>query len=254
MGEGANRCRVSSRGVSRPRSLDPTEMISTRTRRRPAAAAGVARPAVDYVFSEPEDTPPAPSVIAPVVVPPRASRSAVSRQIGSAVPMPSDSGLSATARVSASPSTPTSGPLLGSSPVPPAVEDIASSRAELDVLQSVASYSLSDWAGEQRSEPVCDVAVRYLQLDKPSVLPPGFRDHVPLHRRPSLSDICELAVKGRLHVDDDGGILLVRKPTPASSTRPGGCCLWYGLLVVKLTGWLFRVFFPASFLLLVPCV
>lgn len=67
-------------------------------------------------------------------------------------------------------------------------------RAEVDFRQLVASYS-------------------HLQLDQLSALPLGVLDHVPSHRRPSISGIHELAFIGRLHVDDDGVVLLVRKPT-----------------------------------------
>lgn len=48
--ERGGRVRLSSRGSSNPRSLNPTEVISTRARRRTAAAAGVARPAVDWLL------------------------------------------------------------------------------------------------------------------------------------------------------------------------------------------------------------
>ena len=40
----------------------------------------------------------------------------------------------------------------------------------------------------------------------------------PSHKRPSLSDIEELAGKGRLHMSDDGIVLLVRNPTPPLTT------------------------------------
>ena len=45
--------------------------------------------------------------------------------------------------------------------------------------------------------------------------------HIPSHKRPPLSEIRSLADKGRLHRDDDGTLLLVRKSTPASVAGPG---------------------------------
>ena len=40
----------------------------------------------------------------------------------------------------------------------------------------------------------------------------------PSHKRPSLSDILELAGKGRLHTTDDDIVLLVCSPTPPLTT------------------------------------
>lgn len=136
MEDGGDTVRVPSRGVLRPRSLDPAEVISTRTRGRTAAAAGASRPAADYGFSDSEEPP----VTTPVAVALRASRSSDHRPIDSVIPTPSGQVSPATPRVSASTSAPTSEPLprvrastsaptseplLGSSPVPPAVEDVA---------------------------------------------------------------------------------------------------------------------------------
>ena len=49
----------------------------------------------------------------------------------------------------------------------------------------------------------------------------------PSHHRPSLSDIQELAGKGRLHITDDDIALLVRNPPPdaPSSTGRAACLL-----------------------------
>lgn len=76
---------------------------------------------------------------------------------------------------------------------------------------SVERLTHLDWAREQRNEPECAAAIRYLQLEQPSVLPVGFFADVPSARRTLFSEQRELAHKGRLYVDDNG--LPVRKPT-----------------------------------------
>ena len=60
--------------------------------------------------------------------------------------------------------------------------------------------------------------MRYITIGRPSALPPDFSSCYPSHQRPSLSDIEELAGKGRLHMSDDGIVLLVRNPTPPLTT------------------------------------
>ena len=50
------------------------------------------------------------------------------------------------------------------------------------------------------------------------VLPPDSLSCYPSHERPSLSDICELAGRGRLHTTDDDIVLLVRNRTPPLTT------------------------------------
>ena len=204
-------------------TLDPRQVISTRTRRGTAAAAGVPRPAVDY-FPAPDDTPaPAPpsatsvrrsrrTTPTPDPVTPEPLIDAPTIPIGSSEPSP----------------TPPSGPLLGSNPSSdsrPSIDDSALASAELDFRESVERYSHADWAREQRNEPVCDAAIRYLILGEPPVLPPGFLDSYPAAHRPSFSDIRDLAHKGRLHLDDEAVVLLVRKPTkipPVVPSRPSG--------------------------------
>ena len=64
--------------------------------------------------------------------------------------------------------------------------------------------------------------MRYIPIGRPSALPPDFLACYPSHKRPSLSDIQELAGKGRLHSTDDDIILLVRNPTlpPTRSDKP----------------------------------
>ena len=52
----------------------------------------------------------------------------------------------------------------------------------------------------------------------PSALPAAFLSCYPSHKRSSLSDIEELASKGRLHGTNDDIVLLVRNPTPPMTT------------------------------------
>ena len=54
---------------------------------------------------------------------------------------------------------------------------------------------------------------------RPSVLPPDVLACYLSHKRPSLSDIKELAGKSRLHTTDDDIVLLVRNLT-LTPTRP----------------------------------
>ena len=78
---------------------------------------------------------------------------------------------------------------------------------------------------------MCHAAMRYISIGRPLVLPPDFLVCCPTHTRPSLSDIQELAGKGRLHTTDDDIALLVRNPTPpprsakANSVGRAGCLL-----------------------------
>ena len=94
------------------------------------------------------------------------------------------------------------------------------SPAEIEVIESVERYPYTDWAREQRAEPVREAAIRYFLLGSPSVLPNDCLLHVAPHKRPPLSEVCSLADKGRLYTDDDGILLLVWKLTPPDSVCP----------------------------------
>ena len=59
--------------------------------------------------------------------------------------------------------------------------------------------------------------MRYISISRPLVLPPDCLACYLSHKRPSLSDIKELAGKGRLHTTDDDIVLLVRNPTLPST-------------------------------------
>ena len=88
----------------------------------------------------------------------------------------------------------------------------------LKFADSVARYSHADWEREQQAEPTCHAAMRYITIGRPSALPADCLSCYPSHKRPSLSDIHELAGKGRLHTTDDNIVLLDRNPTPPLTT------------------------------------
>ena len=60
--------------------------------------------------------------------------------------------------------------------------------------------------------------MRYFIIGRPSALPADFLSCYPSHKRPSLSDIQEMAGEGQLHTTDDDIVLLVRNPTPPTTT------------------------------------
>ena len=64
--------------------------------------------------------------------------------------------------------------------------------------------------------------MRDVSTGRPSVLPPDVCACYLSHKRLSLSDLKELAGKGRLHKTDDDIVLLVRNPTlpPTRSEKP----------------------------------
>ena len=100
-------------------------------------------------------------------------------------------------------------PLLGLTPPPgytPATltrSNALDDAAELGFADSVARYFHADWKREQHAEPTCHATIRHISIGWPSALPPNFLACYPSLKRPSLSDIQELAGKGRLHTTDD---------------------------------------------------
>ena len=95
-------------------------------------------------------------------------------------------------------------------------------------LVPFARYSHANWEREQQAEPTCDAAMRYITIGRPSALPADFLSCYRSHKRPSLSDIQELADKGRLHTTDDDIVLLVRNPT--RPLRTSASLAWWGVL------------------------
>ena len=102
----------------------------------------------------------------------------------------------------------------GDTPTAPTKLDALGDAAEGQFADSVARYSHADWEREQQAEPTCHAAMRYITIGRPSALPPDFLPGYPSHKCPSLSDIQELAGKGRLQTTDDDIVLLVCNPTP----------------------------------------
>ena len=110
--------------------------------------------------------------------------------------------------------------------------DALGDAVELRLADSVARYSHADWKREQHAEPTCHATMRYISISRPSVLPPDFLSCYLSHKRPSLSDIQELAGKVRLHTTDDDIVLLVRSLTlpPTKSDKPNSVGRAAGLL------------------------
>ena len=111
----------------------------------------------------------------------------------------------------------------GDTPTASTKLDALGDAAELQFADSIARYSHADWGREQQAEPTCHAAMRYITIGWRSALPPDSLSCYPSHKRPSLSDIQELAGKGRLLTTDDDIVLIVRNPTPPSTTfgEPG---------------------------------
>ena len=57
-------------------------------------------------------------------------------------------------------------------------------------------------------------------MGSPPTIPPDLLASFPPHQRPALSDVKNLAAKGRLHTTDTGLVLLVRAPTTPSRDTP----------------------------------
>ena len=100
--------------------------------------------------------------------------------------------------------------------------DAAGDAAELRFTDSVAHYPHEDSKKEQHAEPTRHAMMRNVSIGRPSVLPPDVLTCYLSHKPSFLSDIKELADKGRLHTTDDDIVLLVRNPTlpPTRSDKP----------------------------------
>ena len=86
---------------------------------------------------------------------------------------------------------------------PPAQQDATldgktSTMTEQQLYNTLLGYNHSDWDRAQRADPLCDADRRYIQLGRPNPLPRSFCDHLPSHMRPEITDIADLAAKGRL--------------------------------------------------------
>ena len=123
--------------------------------------------------------------------------------------------------------TPGSNSQMDNSPpaAPPAAQYPApgnDNRAAAEQLSNtLLRYSHRDWEQAQRADPLCDATRHYIKLGYPNPPPFSLCDHLPSHTRPEISNIVDLATKGRLLQGDDDTTLLVRKPITAVSTPDG---------------------------------
>ena len=83
----------------------------------------------------------------------------------------------------------------GDTPTAPTKLDALGDAAELQFGDSVARYSHADWERQQQDEPTCNAGMLYITISRPSALPTDFLSCYPSYKRPSLSDIQELAGK-----------------------------------------------------------
>ena len=158
----------------------------TGTRRRTAAAAHAAQPAVDYGFG-PSRVPPLsssrvdPPTRLPLPRPPLAVALGLPRPPTPVptVPIPSDRGR---AELLSAPPVGLSIPP-GSLSSPTADLDSHGAAAKLHSCDSAARYSHTDWENEQHTEPACYAAIQCILLDRPTAL--------STEERPSFSEIRE---------------------------------------------------------------
>ena len=104
-------------------------------------------------------------------------------------------------------------PSPGDTPTAHTRSDALGYAAELRFVDSVARYSHAGWKQEQNAEQMYHAMMRYVSIGRPLVLSPDFSACYPSHKRPSRSDIKELAGKGQLHTTDDDIVLLVGNAT-----------------------------------------
>ena len=145
-------------------SLLPSELVSSRTRRRRATAAGKLQTAVDYGFDRSDPTPPTVPRPAPTAPKPRPPRGASPAQV---TPWPSIDPVPTVPIQHTTDAATPAPPLLGtfSPEAPRRASTLAAlsempSPAEIEFLESVERYSHTDRARERHAEPVCDAAIR----------------------------------------------------------------------------------------------
>ena len=85
-------------------------------------------------------------------------------------------------------------PSPGDTPTAYTRSDAFRNTAKLRFADSVARYfSHDDWKREQHAEPTCHAMMRYVSTGRSSVLPPDVLACYLSHKRPSLSNLKELA-------------------------------------------------------------
>ena len=83
----------------------------------------------------------------------------------------------------------------------------------------VEHYTYTNWAHEQRAEPLCSAIIRFISLGLPSPPPSDLLDYMPTASRPLLSEVLALEAKGKLRTTDDDTVLLVHRPHTTSTTH-----------------------------------
>ena len=172
-----------------PTVKSSSDLISTRTRRRTATAAGVAPPTVDYGFG-PGGAPrrydrranTLPRVPRSRPAPPTTATPPAAASLVPTVSIPSERDRAEPVR------TPRLRlpPPLGDTARAPAKLDALGDAAELQFADSVARYSHADWAQEQNAAPTYHAAMRYITIGRPSALPVDLSSCYPSHNQPPL--------------------------------------------------------------------
>ena len=180
-------------------SLLPSGLISPRFRRRRAATADKPQAAADYGLNRSGPTPRP----APTAQKPRSPRSAPPSQVA---PGPSFDPVPAVPIQHVTDAATPAPPLLGVRPpeaprrlsTPAALPEIPS-PAEIEFIESVERFSHTNWAREQRSEPGCDAAIRYILVGSPSVLPDYFLLHLASQAPPVVGSALFSRKRAPLH-------------------------------------------------------
>ena len=198
-----------------PSTTPPSDRISTWTHRRTSTATGNTPPVGFYIFGP--GGAPRPSArrfnTPPRVAWPRPTLFTAASPAPTAYLVPTvliPSNLDRTKLIGTPLTRLPSNP--GDPPTAPTKSYAFGDVDELQFTDSVWGVLRDDWEQEQQPEPTCHAAMRYITIGRPPALPPDVLLRYSSHRRPSLSEIYELANIGRLHTTDDI-VLLVRNPT-----------------------------------------
>ena len=197
-------------------------LISSRIRNRSAAAAGTPRTPADYGFG---CRPPATAASRPPSLqrrpPTLGSRPAAQRPATTQRCAARSTSSPSTANPQPDPpsSSQTIDPRPPPPPTPPALrapprllEPIVEPIDDLHLRFFVEHYTYTDWAREQRAEPLCSATLRFLSLGSPSPSPDGLLEYIPSIRRPSLAEVLSPATKNQLHTSDDNTVIVVHRP------------------------------------------
>ena len=207
-------------------------LISSRFRQRSDAAARTPRTPADYGFGRrppatatsrppsPQRCPPTlgskPAARQPATTQRRAAHSTSSPSTATSPNTPQPDPPSSRQTTDPRPSPPPPRPVLQAPPRLP--EPIVEPIDDPHLRSCVEYYTYTDWAREQRAEPLCSATLRFLSLGPPSPPPDDLLDYIPSTRHPPLAEVLTLATEGQLHTTDDNTILLVHR-AHTDSTR-----------------------------------